>query len=182
MFSFFNLLTPEAWTALATWVLVAGTLVAVGWQVQEQRKLHAFDVAMKLSERYNSHVLRKHRKRLASALLEGPLPDEPNESSQFVIEFFDDVGMLIGNGMLREDLAWHQFGFATLHYHGALAARLAWIQRTFDDKTIHQDFADLFSSLLEIECKKRHISREAARPTTEAVQDFLRQESKITVE
>lgn len=177
-----KVISPEAWTALATWVLVAGTLLAVWWQAREQRTIHAFDLNMKLAGQFESFELKKHRKQLATMLIAKNMPDAPNESSQQVLSLFDTVGLLVSQRMLHKILAWHEFGFVVLHYHEALADRLRWVRKEFGDETIHADFDELFGTLLEVERKARHISREAARPTASNVHQFLLQEKELVIE
>lgn len=46
-------ITPNAWvaiTAVGTWVLVIGTLIAVRWQVKAQRAANAVAVLVRLTE------------------------------------------------------------------------------------------------------------------------------------
>jgi hypothetical protein len=174
-------LSPEAWTALATWALVVGTLLAVWWQAKEQRVIHAYDLAMKLSERFNSTEMRKYRKELATMLSNNALPKEPNESSQQVLEFFDSVGLLVQKRVLDKVVAWNEFGFVVLRYHGALADRLVWVRERFKDETIHSEFDNLFDKLLEIERKKRSKPREQARPTKSDVEAFIKQEEALVI-
>jgi len=176
MLDYIKSLTPEAWTALATWVLVAGTLLAVWWQVSEQRRIHAYEFMMKLAAQFESLEMKKHRKELATQLLAGPLPPGTNESARQVMSFFDTVGMLMAKRMLDKTNAWFEFGFVVLRYHGALADRLASVRKEYADDTLHADFDHLYRVLLEIERQQRRTTREAARPTSGNVRQFLESE------
>jgi len=183
------MLSPEAWTALAAWVtalativLVWFTLMAVRWQAKEQRALHAVDLALRLSDRFTSAEMRWHRQQLSTMLIQGPLPAGANESSRRILDFFDTIGVLVGNGMLSTESAWSDFWWDAGHYHEALAPRILWIRAQHgNDPTLHSDFDDLFRRLLEYESTMRKIPVAQAQPTPAAVTAFLQSETALAV-
>ena len=169
-------LSPEAWTALATWVLVVGTLAAVWYQVRIQRRLHSVDVVINFSRRFDSMAMKGSRQNVAKWLLEGP--PEATEASQMLLNFFDEVGYLTKSGVLDAEAVWFEFCWPVTHYYHALEGHVASLRREDQDHTLHDEFDWLHRRLCTIDCKKRGMSKEWV-PGKRQLQDFLHAESQL---
>lgn len=87
---------------VATWCLVAATLVAIGYQVLETRPSRSSQALAIFRDSWESTVARKRRQGLAVALLEGMTVDTiPDAAIEDVVNFFVDLGTAYRLGDLR---------------------------------------------------------------------------------
>lgn len=110
-------------TALATWVLVVGTLGAVIAQARSVARSRSAESYLSLVERWDSPNMREKRRRLARALRDEYKPDEVGDRVEDILDFFEDVGIFVKLGYLNKHAAWGAFSDAGRYYGGPAVRR-----------------------------------------------------------
>ena len=172
-------MNAEAWTAFGTWVLVIGTLVAVWWQVRQQREINSANTVMRLHDRFESSIMRNHRIQLSTVLSSG---ETINQRDDQILVFFETLGLLTHQGILNVDMIWNEFCWETVRYYAALTRptnRIAQLREDSHDKTLYSEFEWLNKRLLEIDCKKRGVGQEVVLPNQLEIKSFLEDECNL---
>lgn len=167
------------WTAFGTWLLVIGTLVAVQWQVWQQRQINSANNVVILHDRFGSRIMQTCRKELSEFLLKKGDLQQKNDD---VLVFFETMGLLTRKGVLDKEMVWSEFCWEVVRYYLALTEPKNQIKRLRDeakDYTLYGDFEWLYNELLKIDCKYRKMKPEVARPNPSEVQGFLQDESTL---
>lgn len=170
-------LNPEGWTALGTWFLVLGTLIAVIWQARQQGRINSANTVMILHDRFESSPMKAYRKRLASALASKSTIEQRDDQ---ISVFFETLGLLTHQKILNKEMVWNEFSWEVVRYYLALKEHIMSWRDKEHDPTLYSEFEWLFNCLIYLDCKKRGISREAAKPSDRDVQEFINDESKLT--
>lgn len=167
------------WTAFGTWILVIGTLVAVQWQIWQQRQINSANNVVILHDRFESRIMQKCRKDLSDLLLK---KDDLQQKDDDVLVFFETMGLLTRKGVLDKEMVWNEFSWEVLRYYLALTEPKNQIKRLRDeakDTTLYELFEWLYNELLKVDCKRRKMRPEVARPNASEVQIFLKDESTL---
>ena len=167
------------WTAFGTWLLVIGTLVAVQWQVWQQRQINSANNVIILHDRFESKILQNCRKKLSQLLLrKGDLQQEDDD----VLVFFETMGLLTRKGILEKEMVWNEFCWEIVRYYLALTEpknQIATLRANASDHTLYENFEWLYKELLEIDAKRRKVTPEIAKARPKDVQEFLIGESTL---
>jgi hypothetical protein len=164
---------------MATWVAVFGTLAAVGIQFIYTRRALTADVFSRLNERWDSPAMRGRRKALAEALLAGKATDVPPNLIEDVIDFFEDLGVMVRKKWVDSDSVWGSFCTAIRHYWKACGETYVTdLRQEHRDNTFFDQFEFLTREMDKVELKRRHATPAEIALTSDNVQDFLKEEAK----
>jgi hypothetical protein len=160
----------------ACYVLIAGTgvwaLVYAKQQLKQARESEKVHHLVRFIEQFENEPMAGYRKALAEKRLKGT--SYPPEA-QYVLNFFETIGLLVRRGYLDADDVWSSFAYWMFNVYADLREDIEQEQR--DDETYFGDFCSLIETLRKIEkdegCSDDHPSREEIR-------DFWRDESKLT--
>ena len=186
-------------TALATWALVAATLIlvfitirfnartigaaaeqtkAVLEQTKAVEQSLRTDALARLTALWDSPDLRSRRRYVASSVLSST--DAPAELNvrEDVVDFFEEVGALLRSGRLDVDLVWHAFADAAEGWwmaHGR--AHAARVRADYDDPSLYSEFEYLIEAV-----ERENGKRSAGRHRTYYVgheREFLESEATL---
>lgn len=93
-----------------------------------------------------------------------------------VLDFFDDLGVLLEKKVVPIELLWSGFCYWVLRYRILLKDYINWIRKEENDPTFYCDFENLFKRILKREEKERHTKIEI---TSEQLQDFIQEEMRL---
>ncbi len=156
--------------ALAALAAVAVAALVV-WQLRDQA--HSARVATGLESlwhvdaQWNAPAMLDVRSAAASALLSRkPAPDV-----NAVLDFFEELVLLMDRGALDEELTAHQFYWPLANYWAASAEYVRQVQR--DEPAAWNKVGDLLKRLASVEAQRRERPLAAVLPSPDQVQQFL---------
>ena len=163
---------------LGTWALVVVTLALVGvtfWMARSQARAVQDDLRARLQlqfiDRFDGPKMVKARKDLAHLLLAKASPDQITET---VMDFFEDMSLFLRRGYLDEELIWSTFGFYGVRWWAACGSYVLSERARQSDSTLFTDFEDL---------AKRFLARDKkaglAEATPSDLEQFLRDERDL---
>jgi hypothetical protein len=168
----------NAVTALATVVLVIGTLIVEYLKGRRDRQMSSASSVMELAEKWESSNMIAHRKKLAGALLQTGVPGQLEYA---VLDFFEHIGMNARKHLLEADMVWNSLSVPIMAYYQALRYPQDIFERwRKDDPLALVEFEWLYGMLLGIECTKRAVPPEQCYPTPPRVREFLESERDLT--
>jgi len=170
-------LKPEGWTALGTWFLVLGTLVAVIWQARQQGRINSANTVMILHDRFESSPMKAYRKRLASTLLRN---EDLQQRDDQILVFFETLGLLTHQKILNNEMVWNEFSWEVVRYYMALEEHINSYREKSHDPTLYSEFEWLFNCLVYLVCKKRGVGPIVVRPNQAEIQEFIKDESELS--
>lgn len=138
-------------------------------------------MVMLLHDRFESSTMRAHRKRLATLLLSR---GELKQADDQVLIFFETIGLLVHKRVLYSDMVWNEFCWEVVRYWEALTTPVNQISRLREaakDKTLYCEFEEMNERLLRIDCKRRGVGLDVARPNRTEINEFLNDEGKLDV-
>ena len=171
-------LGSEGWTALGTWFLVLGTLIAVIWQARQQGRINSANTVMILHDRFESSPMKAHRKRLASALLS---KSEIQQRDDQILVFFETLGLLTHQRILSKEMVWNEFSWEVVRYYLKLSNQIELWRKESHDPTLYSEFEWLYNCLIYLDCKKRGVRPEVANPNEREIHTFIEDESQLTL-
>ena len=170
------------WVAIGTWALVAVTLALVGvtwWLARGQlgvaKEQLTVEIYLELRKEFDGPLITA-RKLLAQQLLENRPHYEINEP---VLNFFEDVGMLIRRGYLEREMIWDTFSYYTTNWWSACKDYIAEERSNKGDTTLFTDFGDLVEQIYKDEMEERHKTRAELEPSPNELQRFLHEEARL---
>jgi hypothetical protein len=172
--------TCEFATLVATWVLVGGTLTSVWIQFLFTRRTLTADIFTRLNERWDSQAMRLRRKALAEALLAAKATDVPPHLVEDVIDFFEDLGVMVRKKWVDTDSVWGSFCTAIRHYWKACGETYVTdLRHRFRDSTYFNEFEFLTKKMDKAEIERRRTTKDEIALTSDNVRDFLQEEAKL---
>ncbi len=105
---------PIDWVMVSSWAAVvtaAGAVVSLWIQNSHARVTRSLDVLMRLEAKFDSDRMKDLRRKASSGFLEGKLVDE----AYYVMDFFEEAGLLLAKNAIHEDILFESF------YHSILA-------------------------------------------------------------
>jgi hypothetical protein len=141
---------------LATWVAVIGAIGAVWVQGTWTRRTLSAEVFTRLNERWDSPTFRARRRVLAMELGSKKAEDVAPALVEDVIDFFEDLGVMLRKKWIDEDSCWNSFASSARHYWKACGETyVVDYRRRAQDATYFSEFEFLKKRMDEVEKQKR---------------------------
>jgi hypothetical protein len=121
--------------------LVVVTLGMAWWQSRDMRRDLRARLLLTFIDRFDGSRLLKARRELARRLL--PNNASRDQIEETVLNFFEDMGLLLRLGYLDEKLMWSTFGFFAVRWWSACEDYIVNERETQNDSTLFKDFEDL---------------------------------------
>lgn len=113
----------------------------------------------------------RDRSKLAKALLLYPENyDELNKYADFVLDYFEDLGILLQRGLADEYIIWSTSCYYILRYWKACEKYIQLAREIEDDQTYFNDFEYLYKKIAEFD---KMMTKEAIEITPEEMETFL---------
>jgi hypothetical protein len=159
--------------SLAALAAVA-TAVMVSRQMRQdtQRILlsTALDAVWHFDVQWNSADMAAARAAAAAALLDG----QASRDVGSVLDFFDQIAVLVSRGALDEEMVWHAFYRPMASYWFASQAYVRQVQR--DDPAVWEELGRIMPRLVAIEAQRQKRTVDVAVPRDAEIREFLRAE------
>ncbi len=161
------------WDTIPTWIaLIAAVSAIVGLILQD--RLTKFTVSVNLlvgfDNKYDEPAMVKKRKMAARALLSGKNRDAVRD----VLNFFEEIGILLQKGAVDPDLVYNQFAYSAISYW--MASREYTEELRSADPTWFSAYAYLISRM-----NKRSSKHDPYLPSEKELREFLVNESKLVI-
>jgi len=169
------------WTALMALAATIAALAAVASSVivvrgvREDAARTRFNAGLEslwhLTEEWNSEEMTDTRSHAAASLLAA----KPTADVNAVLDFFDEVALLLQRGALDEEMVWHEFYWPIANYWFASQEYIQQVQH--DDPTVWTDLNATVQRLVGIEARRKRQSTGMAVPSLKEMRDFLTDET-----
>jgi hypothetical protein len=172
-----NTAPTSPWVMASSLIAAAGLIVALTFQIINLRAnylLNSAKFVLDLSRHYDSREMRAKRLELAAALLADD-QDIIVKKTSMVIEFFEDVGYMLGRGVLDEGMVHNAFVFYVTRYWAAITTPIDRVHKL----RVDEGRPGLLSGFEELHQRlARPTSRDAAasRPSDDSIRRFLERE------
>jgi hypothetical protein len=170
---------PNLWTALGTWFLVVGTLIAVYLQTRQNRLINSANTIITFHDRFESYQFKKKRQEIAQMLInsEMVIPED-------LLVFFETIGCLTRRGVLTKEMIWNEFSWETIRYYNAFTNNnginyIGKLREDSEDVTLYADFEWLYKKFIEIDKRKRKVSMATIVPSSQVINAFLKEEAAL---
>jgi branched-subunit amino acid transport protein AzlD len=167
-------------TAIGTWFLSVGTLVAVCFQQKSNNRLTQAQTFFIYTDRWDSDRMRKNRKDLSTYLLlklNGELEKNSPSAQDDVLNFFEELGMALKQKYLDMDMVWQAFSHYILYYWSSNNAYIDKDRKDSNDSTYFSEFQYLFEQMYKIEIKKKL----RVKIPEDKLKEFLESEENLTL-
>lgn len=165
---------PAAVASLAAALAACVALVTLGvvsWHVRQDNQRMALTLGVEslwhLTDQWNSSAMLGIR----SAAAAGLLSRQPTRDVDEVLNFFDEIVLLLNRGALDEELTAHYFYWPSANYWRASREYVQDLQR--DDPSAWKEAGTLVNRLAAIEARRSNRPVAAMLPSNEQVQRFL---------
>ncbi len=168
------------WNALTALAALITAAAAVGMSLmlaislrsdwQRSRFTSALDTLWRLDADWNSVGMQDARSAAATALLAGRSAREID----VVLDFFDEVALLLQRGAVDEELVWYEFYHPMASYWYASQKYMS--KESSDGKMPWEHLAVVIPRMLDLESQRHHRPVEEAMPTMTQLRDFLNTE------
>jgi hypothetical protein len=156
--------------AVAALAAVA-TAGLVAWEVREEARSAGVNARVEafwhVTDRWNSPAMLDTRSAAATVLLAKKPPADVNA----VLDFFDELVLLVKRGALDEELTALQFYWPLANYWAASSDYVRQVQR--EEPSAWKDIGGLVDRLGAIEARRKQQPLSAVRPSPDDVQQFL---------
>jgi hypothetical protein len=169
------------WTALAalaaslTALVALATAAVIFRQVRNDSQRILFTTALdsiwRFDTQWNSDAMADARSAAAAALLDG----QPNRDVETVLDFFDQIALLVSRGALDEEMVWYQFYWPMATYWFASQGQVRELEH--DDPARWEQLRTVMPRLVAIEAQRHQHAADQAVPTATQIKDFLATES-----
>ena len=170
------------WTALAalaasvTALIALATAVMIFRQVRNDTQRILFNTALdsiwRFDTQWNADGMADARSAAAASLLDG----QPGRDLEVVLDFFDQIALLVNRQALDEEMVWYQFYWPMANYWGASQGYVHEVAR--DDPLRWEQLSAIMPRLVAIEARRRKRTAEQAVPSAAQIKDFLAAESE----
>lgn len=160
----------QFWTMVGSLGTCVGSLIAVSGifvaafsfraQVRQNSTALGVDVLPKLSEYFDSQQMRKARAAAAESLKQDQ--SKSHASIDVVIDYFEQLGLLVRREVIDAEFAWHEFYESFFHYYHLTAKYRAAVAET--DSTIWADVEYLYSQVTNAQERAARGSPRAPTP------------------
>ena len=167
---------PQIAVAVGTWALV----ICTGWLVKRQlsiaKEQAQIQLYLELRKEFDGYLI-EQRKILARKFLEHASIDKINEP---VLNFFEDMGMLLRRGLLDHDMIWDTFSYYARMWRSASRDYIAKMRADLGgDETLFTDFDYVAERMCEAEVRKRGKIRGELEPSPSQLKNFLEAEGRL---
>ncbi len=159
-------------TAVAALVVTVTTISQVRQETQRVLFNAGLDSLWHFDEQWNSDGMMDTRSAAATALLDG----RPSHDVDEVLDFFDQVALLLKRGALDEDMVCYEFYWPMANYWFASQEYVRQVQR--DAPATWEQLAGAVPRLAAIEARRRKHTSGASVPTKAQVAEFLAAEAR----
>jgi ribosomal-protein-alanine N-acetyltransferase len=143
-------------------------------QITFDRERASYEYLRKEDDRFRSEEMRRNRSNLAKALLLYPENyNELNKYADYVLDYFVDLGLLLGKGLADEYFIWSMNCYYILRYWKASEQYIKMAREIEDDPTYFIDFEDLYEKMVEFDKK---MTKKTIELTSDYIKDFLKDE------
>lgn len=133
------------------------TLFFIHYQTRITRKVSAANFLLKLRESFYSDDMRARRVEMAAIFRDSPNDnDKIGSSSLEVMDFFENVGLLVKKGVIPLEYIWSGYYYWILNYWTAFQKYVYWYREKGDDVTYYDAFEYLFKRVLDFDERSRH--------------------------
>jgi hypothetical protein len=159
-------------TALAAVVMAVVMFRAVREDAQHARFSAGLESLWRLRAEWNSDDMLDARTHAAAALL----ASAPTADVSEVLDFFDELALLVQRGIVDEDMVWFEFYWPMANYWFASQEYVHQTQR--DTPGAWAEMGSVMPRLLAIEARRKKRSATAAVPSPREIHDFLTDETE----
>jgi len=166
---------PQIILASGTWALVFATLWLVKGQLSTVKEHVKIQLYLELRKEFDRDPLLKSREIFAGQLLDNKPHEELNQA---VLNFFEDMGMLLRRKYLDREMIWDTFGHFAKMWWSASKDYIAKERANHDgDMFFFSDFRYLVGQFSEHDMKKRCKAGVELEPSLSAIKAFLESEA-----
>ena len=159
-------------TAVAALIVTVTTVSQVRQETQRVLFNAGLDSLWHFDEQWNSDGMMDARSAAATALLDG----RPSHDIDEVLDFFDQVALLLKRGALDEEMVCYEFYWPMANYWFASQEYIRQVQR--DAPAMWEQLAGAVPRLAAIEAQRRKHAAEASVPTKAQIAEFLAAEAR----
>jgi hypothetical protein len=152
------------------------TLSMIYYQIRISRSIAAADFLLRLENVFYSKRMLKNRREIMAAVKHDPRDFETIDATRDVLDFFDDVGVLLKQKVISLELVWSAYCYWILRYWKACQGYVCWLREVESDSTYYDGFEYLFQQMLRAEEKKRG---KKADVTDQELREFIDEEMKL---
>lgn len=172
------------WESIGTWALVLVTmaLVFVTWRALVKQLAIARDQMrvenqLKNRELFDGKRMSAQRVALATQLLRRSRHEAVRED---VMNFFEDMGMLLRRGYLDSEMMWETFSYYSVRWWEACEDYVREERRQKgNDQTLFEDFEYLANKMYQMGEKRLGLSKTEQKLSQEEIEEFLREETRL---
>jgi len=169
----------ETFLVIGTWALVAVTF----YMTWRQSKVSKDDLKIRLElnfiDRFDSPTIKEARKNLAKQLLSHASHYDIKED---VMNFFEDLGLLLKEKRLDEKLFWGNFSFYAIRWWIATKDYITEERKKYNnDTSLFSDFEYLAGKIYKMEIKELGKSSAELQPDSEEILIFLKDEANFQI-
>ena len=159
-------------TAIAAMIMTITTVSQVRQETQRLLFNAGLDSLWHFDAQWNSDEMMDARSAAATALLDG----QPSHDIDEVLDFFDQVALLLKRGALDEEMVCYEFYWPMANYWFASQEYIRQVQR--DAPAAWDQLAVALPRLAAIEARRRTRTAEASVPTKAQIGEFLAAEAR----
>ncbi len=159
-------------TAVAALVVAVTTVSQVRQQTQRVLLNSGLDSLWHFDEQWNSDGMMDARSAAAAGLLDG----RPSHDIDEVLDFFDQIALLLQRGALDGEMVCYEFYWPMANYWFASQEYIRQVQR--DAPAAWEQLAGAMPRLAAIEAQRRKRTAEASVPTKAQISEFLTAEAR----
>jgi PAS domain-containing protein len=154
-------------TAVAAMVVTVTTVSRVRQEAQRVLFNSSLDALWHFDEQWNSDGMIDARSAAAAALLDG----RPSHDIDEVLDFFDQIALLLRRGALDEQMVCYEFYWPMANYWFASQEYIRQVQR--DAPAAWEELSGTLPRLTAIEVRRRKRTAEESVPTKAQISEFL---------
>jgi hypothetical protein len=144
-------------------------------ELRQDRRTAQVNLALqslwRLADEWGSDDMLDARSEAAASLL----ADQPSRDVDDVLNFFDEVAVLLDRGMLDEELVWYEFYWPMANYWFASQDHVRQAQKT--NPAAWLQLSRLVPRLVEVEKRRHSGTADEAVPTKTQMREFLQAEA-----
>jgi len=140
------------WAAVSAWaamVTAMGALIAIWLQNRSTAITRSIDVLLRFEDKFDSERMKELRRKAAAGFLEGKFVNE----AYYVLDFFEECGLLLRKKAIHEDVLFEGFFHSPLAYW--FTSKKYVLEMRKENRELYDNFEYLVKRLLVYARKKR---------------------------